>query len=142
MASCGGFLAGLVGVSGCCDCIEPWAALLIGIFSSLFYILGCKTLDFLHIDDPIEAAPINMFCGMWGTIATGFFDNEMGLFYGDPEKGAFFGFQIVGMIAIMAWTAIISFGFFYLMKRLGKFRIDKSIEIIGMDYAEMGGLSS
>ena len=28
------------------------------------------------------------------------------------------------------------------MRRLGKFRIDRSIEIIGLDIAEMGGLSA
>lgn len=92
VASCGGFLAGLVAISGTVDQCEPWAAFIIGIISSFVYIAGCKTLDALHIDDPIEAVPINMFCGMWGTIATGFFNNQHGLFYKVPNKGAFFGY--------------------------------------------------
>jgi Amt family ammonium transporter len=49
--------------------------LVIGIIASFIYILGCKVLDVLHIDDPVEAVPVNLFCGMWGTIATAFFDN-------------------------------------------------------------------
>ena len=91
VASGAGFLAGLVAVTGCVEEIEPWAALIIGILASLTYIAGCKTLEVLHIDDPLDAVPINMFCGIWGTIATGFFSNERGLFYNVPDKGAFFG---------------------------------------------------
>ena len=75
VASCGGFLSGLVGVSGCANQLEPYGALSIGIVSSIVYIAGCKLLEILHIDDPIEVVPVNMFCGIWGAIATGFFDN-------------------------------------------------------------------
>lgn len=46
------------------------------------------------------------------------------------------------MLAIMGWTAVISTLFFLIMERLGKFRIDQSIELIGLDIAEMGGLSN
>ena len=142
MASCGGFIAGLVSVSGCVDEIEPWAAFIIGAIGSFVYILGCKALDTLHIDDPIEVVPINLFCGMWGTLATGFFDNQRGLFYDVPDKEAFFGYQILGMLAIILWVGVVSSIYFLTMKKLGKFRIDKTIEIIGLDIAEMGGLSN
>ena len=142
VASCSGFVAGLVGVSGCCDEIEPWAALTIGIISSIMYMLGCKLLKDFHIDDPVEAVPMCLFCGIWGTLATGFFDNKHGLFYNSPNKGSFFGYQILGMLAIILWTSLISTTYFLIMKRLGKFRIDKSIEIVGLDIAEMGGLSN
>lgn len=45
------------------------------------------------------------------------------------------------MLAIMFFSALISTAYFFIMKKLNKFRIDKSIEIIGLDIAEMGGLS-
>ena len=141
VASCSGFLAGLVAVSGTADELEPWAAFIIGIIASITYISGCKVLDILHIDDPIEAVPVNLFCGIWGTLATGFFNNERGLFYNVPDKGKFFGYQILGMIAIIAWIALTSTLYFLIMKRIGKFRIEQSIELIGLDIAEMGGLS-
>jgi Amt family ammonium transporter len=75
VAVCGGILVGLVSITGCCDRVEPWAAFIIGIIGALFYILGCKVLDMAHIDDPVEAAQVHMFGGIWGTIATGLFDN-------------------------------------------------------------------
>jgi ammonium transporter, Amt family len=143
VASCCGFLAGLVGVSGCANYLEPYGALCIGIVSSLVYIGSCKLLEALHIDDPIEACPVNMFCGIWGTIATAFFDNKDGLFYNGPEMWKFFGVQLLGTLAIIAWTALISGAYFLLMRDVfGVFRIDKSIEVIGLDIAEMGGMSN
>lgn len=57
--------------------------------------------------------------------------------------GKFFGVQILGIFAILLWTVLISGGYFLLMRNVfGIFRIDKSIEIIGLDIAEMGGLSN
>lgn len=57
--------------------------------------------------------------------------------------GKFFGVQILGIVAILLWTVLISGGYFLLMRNVfGIFRIDKSIEIIGLDIAEMGGLSN
>jgi len=65
-----------VSITGCCDRIEVWAALIIGAVGGVFYILGCWVLDRLHIDDPVEATQVHFFGGIWGTIATGFFDNQ------------------------------------------------------------------
>jgi ammonium transporter, Amt family len=140
VAVCGGFLSGVVGVTGCCDSIEAWAAIIIGIISALVYIGFCKLLDKLHIDDPVEASPIHMGAGLWGTIATGLFHNKHGLFY-SSDGGKFFGYQILGLICIFLWVAATSSALFLIMKKLGYLRIDRTIEIIGMDIAELGGLS-
>ena len=58
----------------------------------MFYILGCKLLDILHIDDPCEGAAIHLMAGIWGTIATGLFNNKHGLFYGADNGWKFFGY--------------------------------------------------
>jgi Amt family ammonium transporter len=82
-----------------------------------------------------------MFGGIWGTIAVGLFDNEKGLFYGGDGSGAFFGYQLLAILCVVAWVGGTSSAIFYALKRLGLFRVDKAIEIIGLDIAEMGGLS-
>jgi len=89
---CNGILVGLVAITGVANKCEPWAAFIIGFIGALFYSLGAWILEKFHIDDPVEAAPIHLFGGMWGILAIGFFDNEKGLFYGSPDKGRFFGF--------------------------------------------------
>jgi Amt family ammonium transporter len=91
VASCSGFIGGLVAISGVCDQCEPYGALIIGITSSLVYVYSCKLLDLLHIDDPVEVISVNLFCGIWGTLMTAFFDNEDGLFYNGPHMGKYLG---------------------------------------------------
>ena len=91
VALCGGFLTGLVSVTGCCNAIEPWAAFIIGIVAAFTYVGGCKLFDKLHIDDPVESAQVHLGGALWGIIATGLFDNKKGLFYSYHDKGSFFG---------------------------------------------------
>lgn len=135
-----GVLIGLVAITGCCDVVEPWYAFIIGIIAGFFYILGCKVLDWLHIDDPCEASAVHMFGGIWGTLATGLFHNTTGLFYGHGG-GKFFGVQVLGMVCVFIWVSVLAGGLFLLLKKLGLLRIDKAVEVIGLDIAEMGGVS-
>ena len=41
----------------------------------------------------------------------------------------------------MGWTSLLSFLFFYLMKKLNLLRVSEMEELIGLDYAEMGSLN-
>lgn len=70
-----GILAGLVAITGVCDRCEPWSAFVIGILGGVFYSLACKLCVKIGVDDPIEASQVHGFCGMWGLIAVGIFDN-------------------------------------------------------------------
>ena len=91
-ALCNGVLTGLVAVSGVCDRIEGWTSFVIGIIGAISYVLGCKVLDTLHVDDPVEAAPVHLFGGLVGTLLTGVFDNRFGLISSSQDKGSYFGF--------------------------------------------------
>jgi len=141
VALCSGILVGLVSITGCCDRVECWAAFIIGGIGGLFYILGCYVLESLHVDDPVEAVQVHMFGGIWGTLAVGLFDNEKGLFYNGEGSGTFFGYQLLAIVCVMGWVGLTSGTIFLTLKRLGLFRVDKAIELIGLDIAEMGGLS-
>jgi len=140
-AVCNGILTGLVAVTGVCDACEPWGGCAIGFVAGLLYVGGCIILRKLQIDDPVEASVVHGIGGMWGTIATGFFHNEKGLFgINSPERWEFFGWQILGLIVIYAWVAVLSFAFFFGMKKLNFIRVKPLQELIGLDYAEMGAL--
>lgn len=132
VALCSGILVGLVAITGCCDRVEVWAAFIIGTVSALFYILGCWLLDRFHIDDPVEAVQVHMFGGIWGTLATGLFSNPDGLFYGGPGCGTYFGYQVLGLVVIIAWIGGVSSVIFYILNRLNLLRVDKAMEIIGL----------
>lgn len=107
----------------------------------MFYIGGCYFEKKFNIDDVVEAAPVHLFCGLWGTIATGLFSFKSGVFYGVPGSGTFFGYQILGIVVMFAWSSFFSITFFMIMKKLNYLRIQKEVEIIGLDVAELGGLT-
>lgn len=118
-----GILGGLVAITAGCAAVQPWAALVIGIIGGIVYSLGCKVLWLIQADDPVEAAAVHGFCGIWGLIALGFFDNTQGLFCGTEKSGKFFGWQMLGMVVIVAWTAATSLIFFFVFKKLGILRV-------------------
>jgi Amt family ammonium transporter len=140
-ALCNGILCGLVSVTGVCDRTEPWIACFIGAIASLVYCFAAKLLECLKIDDPIEATPVHGFGGVWGLIAVGIFDNAEGLISSSAGKGRFFGIQIAGMLAIIAWTSVVSGSYFLFLRCCNKLRVRDVEELIGLDYMEMGGMT-
>lgn len=68
-----GIFAGLVGITSACDTVEPWAALVIGLISGLFYLVGHWVLPRFKIDDPTDSLASSFFCGLWGVLAAGIF---------------------------------------------------------------------
>lgn len=74
-------LAGLVSITAPCNNVDKWAALVIGLFGGILYIISTKLLIRAKIDDPIQATQIHGFCGFWGVISVGIFDKDTGLIY-------------------------------------------------------------
>lgn len=46
-------LAGLVSITAPCNNVDKWAALVIGLFGGILYIISTKLLIRAKIDDPI-----------------------------------------------------------------------------------------
>lgn len=86
--------AGLVGITGACAVVEPYGALVIGLVSGMVYMGASKLLHRLQIDDPLDTAPVHLFCGVWGVIASGFFATESGVeraYRNNADWGVFYG---------------------------------------------------
>jgi Amt family ammonium transporter len=132
-----GSLSGLVAITAGCGVVEPWAALLIGIFAGLLYLGGSSLLLKLRLDDAVDAIPIHRVNGMWGLIAVGFLASprNLNLTYGIdvPHVGWFYSLargsgdarllaaQVVGILFILGWCLIIMMPFFIWLDWKGKF---------------------
>lgn len=128
---CSGLLAGLVSVTCPCNNVENWAALVLGALGGIVYILACIFMQKYKIDDPVEATQVHGFCGLWGLFCQGIFDRDKGVIYTanfDQIK-----VQVYGIIAIFSWTTFLCYGFFALMKKMNRLRVDAIYEIIGLD---------
>lgn len=140
-----GALSGLVSIAGGCAVVEPWAAVITGFMSGNIYLLVSKLLIRLAIDDVVDAVPVHMANGIWGTIAVGFFATsaKLELAYGsecDPGvlmggNGTLLGCQLVGVLFVLAWTFFLMVPFFCMLNYLGLFRASTSDEVEGLDYS-------
>ncbi|MDF2878991.1 MAG: ammonium transporter [Clostridia bacterium] len=94
----------------------------------------------LKVDDPVGAIGVHGICGATGTLLVGLFATDGGLFYG----GGFtlFGVQLIGVLAVAAWTvATMSILFLVIKKTIG-LRVSAEEEIDGLDLHEHGLVSS
>jgi ammonium transporter len=132
-------LAGLVGITGGCSVVTPVSAIIIGIISGVWYMAASHFLKQLKIDDPLDAAPIHLFCGFWGVLAIGIFVDpaaaEAAGFEALPD-GEQFGVQFAGGGLIMLWSLLCSTFVFIPLKCLGLLRVDEATELQGLDLVE------
>ena len=133
-----GILGGLVSITASCDRVHPWAACVIGIIGAFVYIGSARLLNRLKIDDPIEAAQVHGFCGIWGVLALAFFKIDEGIFYGGENSGKLLGAQVIGILFIIAWTGVFSTLFFLVAKQFKVLRLDEIDEVLGGDIHYFG----
>jgi len=50
-----GLLAGCVSITAGCASVAPWSAIVIGLIGSVVYSLACLFMEWIQIDDPVEA---------------------------------------------------------------------------------------
>lgn len=128
-----GILSGLVGITAGCDCVEPWAAIVIGFLSSFVYCLMVRFANWAKIDDPLEAFHVHGACGIFGVICVAFFKKEEGIFYGGENGWAQLGTQLIGCLCIMLWSGGLSSLFFLASKMTNTLRLSEIDELLGGD---------
>ena len=142
-------LAGLVAITAPCDVTDALGASIIGAVAGVLVVFGVWLLDHkLHIDDPVGAVAVHFMNGVWGTLAVGLFatntapgnDSLVGLFYG----GGFslLGLQVLGVLAVCAWTAVTITITFLIIKATAGLRVSREEEIEGLDKTEHGLVSA
>ena len=131
---CNGILAGLVGITAGCDCVDVWAAAVIGAVTSVIMCWSVSFIDKkLHVDDPVGAISVHGVGGIVGTILTGVFCNSA---LNGTE--ASIGVQALGALAVCAWAFGMGLVIFYTLKKTIGLRCDKRIEEEGLDVYEHG----
>ena len=135
-----GVLAGLVAVTCGCDVVSPAGALCIGVAAAFALIYGIELLHKIKVDDPVGAVAVHGFCGAAGSVLTGIFSEETGLFY--TGRWNSLGIQLLGVIVVGIWTLLIMMGIFWVMKKTIGLRVSQKAEITGLDKCEHGLASS
>lgn len=122
-----GALAGLVSITA-----EPLTpslgmATLIGGVGGAIVIYAVPLLDKLKIDDVVGAIPVHLFAGIWGTLAVVITNPDASL-----------GTQLLSIAIVGAFTFIISYVLWMVLKMLVGIRVSEEDEIAGLDNSELG----
>ena len=139
--SLNGVLAGLVAITAGCDVVSPLGAAIIGVISAFAMVYGIEFVDkVLKVDDPVGAVGVHCINGVVGTILTGVFAMDGGLFYGGGFK--FLGVQCLGVAAVAIWSVAAATILFKGIKATIGLRVTREEEIRGLDIEEHGLESS
>lgn len=131
---CNGVLAGLVGITAGCDCVDIWAAALIGVIVSVAMCFSVSFIDkVMKVDDPVGAVSVHGVGGLLGTILTGVFCNTGA--YGVEADTAI---QALGAFAVGTFAFVAGLVIFGTIKHTLGLRCDKRIEEEGLDIYEHG----
>eukprot|EP00049_Salpingoeca_infusionum_P012177 m.219615 g.219615 ORF g.219615 m.219615 type:complete len:481 (-) comp15116_c1_seq7:72-1514(-) len=139
VACINGLLAGSVAVCAGADVVQPWAALVIGILAGAVFHFGRRLVVRLGLDDACDAVAVHLGAGMWGVIARSLFAERVGVFHAwDKTSGLQLGWNVLGLIVIIAWSGGTAGTMFYLLKKKGLARVSAEAELAGLDGFEHG----
>ena len=84
-------------------------------------------MDKLKIDDVVGAIPVHLFAGIWGTLIVPLTNSD-----------ANYGVQLLGIVAIGAFTVVASGIVWGILKVSMGIRIGEEEEALGLDKSEIG----
>lgn len=138
-----GMVAGLGTITPASGYVGPAGALIIGIvagFTCFFATQFVKRV--LKIDDSLDVFPVHGVGGVLGTLAAGVFaSTELGVLKGQgfgpdiTSMGQQLGVQLVGVFAVLTYTAVITFLVLKLVDGVVGLRVSREDEISGLDIA-------
>ncbi len=141
-----GAIAALVAITAACAFVAPWAAIVIGFVAGVIVVLGSLLVERSRIDDPVGALAAHGMAGIWGTLSLGFLavpslaeklaTGKGGLFYGGGVHQL--GVQMLGLLAVGAFTFATSFFVLWLFKVTVGIRTEPEVEQLGLDVSEHG----
>merc|ERR1712232_1419941 len=143
--------AGLVSITAGCGNVEAGSACFIGLIGGLLYTGTSELVKKVRIDDPLDAFAIHGVCGAWGTMAAAFFDWGKGFNHvhgwsgwdcmrdeatGECMEGMggqLIAANLVEVISICAWVAVLSCLIFLPLRLLGMLKASDDDQDAGMD---------
>jgi ammonium transporter, Amt family len=122
-----GAIAGLVSITAEPLTPSPGLAILIGAVGGVLAVVAVPLLYKLRIDDVVGAIPAHLVAGIWGTIAVPI-----------SNPGTSFTTQLVGIIAVGAFTFFGSLLVWSVLKGTIGIRLTEEDEHTGIDQVELG----
>jgi Amt family ammonium transporter len=132
-----GSLAGLVAITANCHAVNETQAVIIGGAGGLVMLGASALLVRLKIDDAVDAIPVHLAAGIWGTLAAGIFGNPDLLGTGLSRMGQI-AVQAMGILACGALALGIALPVLLLTNKFSPLRVTMDQEAAGLNKTEHG----
>jgi Amt family ammonium transporter len=142
LGAASGAVAGLVAITPCAGFVGPLAAIVIGIAAGVICFLAVSVKFKLRYDDSLDVVGVHLVGGIVGSLLLGVFAQRsinpdglggaQGLIYGDA---AFFGKQVVAVVAVVVFGFVVSFILAKLVDAVIGLRASEEQERTGLDIA-------
>jgi Amt family ammonium transporter len=137
-----GSIAGLATITPASGFVGPMPALLIGLLAGAICYISLTMKNRLGYDDSLDAFGVHGVGGIIGTLATGLLAQKIinpsgadGLFFGNHKLLIF---QIIGVLAVMVYSFIITAVMLKVIDKLVGLRVDEESESEGLDLSQHG----
>mmetsp|Transcript_161798 Transcript_161798/g.519026 ORF Transcript_161798/g.519026 Transcript_161798/m.519026 type:complete len:687 (+) Transcript_161798:104-2164(+) len=136
-------LGGLIASCASCHCVPPAMSMVIGFVGACLTLAFEPVMSKLQLDDVVGAVAVHGVPGAWGVIAVALFarphcQSELrGLFFGGGQEAwKLLGVQVIGLLALIAFTAVATYVTVVAIDLVLGFRSSRAAELIGMDFIE------
>ena len=129
-----GVVAGLVAITPACGALSPIGSIILGAVAGGLsaYAVGLKFR--FGFDDSLDVVGVHLVSGLWGTIGAGLLSTSTGLLYGHGVKQTLL--QIIVALASLVYAGAVTLVIALALKAAMGWRIDRDIEVSGIDSAE------
>jgi Amt family ammonium transporter len=129
---CSGLVAGLVAITPAAGFVTPRSAVVIGAVAGLACYWGATGLKrVLSADDSLDVFGVHGIGGIVGSLMTGLLASKV---ISGVEGSVMV--QLVGVVAVLAYSAVVSAVLLLLIKSTLGLRVDEQAETVGLDIAQ------
>ena len=137
-----GMVAGLATITPASGFVGPVGALFIGLSAGIVCHFAVEWIkQKIKIDDSLDVFAVHGVGGALGTLLTAFFAAASLGGMGLPEgatMGSQFSVQALGIVAVLAWSVVVSFIIIKITGAVVGLRVDEEVEIEGLDLVSHG----
>jgi len=133
LGAASGIVAGLVAITPACAAVDARGALIIGFVAGALCALSVGLKFRFGFDDSLDVVAVHLVGGIIGTMLIGLVGVEVGLFNGGGTEQLVK--QAIGVVAVLAYSFIVSFLIAKIIDKTIGFRISRDEEIAGIDLA-------
>ncbi len=133
-----GIVAGLVAITPAAGFVAPGGAMAIGLIGGLVcYVSATYVKNMFRYDDSLDAFGVHAVGGFTGALLTAVFVDKT-INTSEAAAHATVLKQFIGLVVVIAWSAIITFLILMICKYTTGLRVTDEAEIEGLDQSQHG----